>query len=151
MLSFNFKLNQSENQLHKKIESIMNADIPHRGIFNNKLFSEGIHFNRNDEIVSGTFLDFNEYETTRRGSPIRANFHGKIISTDDGYYFKGWIYPNPIEFIFITVIVCIFLYGGIENPVSAIIAIIVYAIFLWGFNKLSKECYKELEYIFSGK
>lgn len=151
MQKFCFRLNKTEEQFRHNIDTSIIYDAPETFLFS-KNYGKGLSFTRNDEIIKGVYLQNSDKidESFKRGVSIRVCFHGKIIHNDDGDFFTGWIYPDPLQLLFIICVFFSFLFFG-ETMIQKIISVVATAAFLFGFSSLTQKCFKELSFITSGE
>lgn len=151
MQKFCFKLSKTEEQFRHNIDTAMMYDKPEIFLFF-KNYGKGLSFTKNDEIISGVYLQNSDKseDSLHNGVSIRARFRGKIISNDDGCFFTGWIYPDPIGLAVVIYTFLMFLILS-EAMFPKLFAAGATAFFLHGYMTLISKCVKELSFIATGE
>lgn len=151
MKNFRFRLNKTEEQFRNNIDSVMMYDRPETFLFF-KNYGKGLSFIENNELIKGVYLNSSDkaHDGFRNGSSIRVRFHGKIIRNDEGYFFTGWIYPDPLTFLIILYTFFAFMFNS-ESIAFMIFPAVVTAMFIAGFISLTKKCFSELSFMASGE
>ena len=134
MLFFNLTPAIEKSTIRENINRLMESDRPGRGIFGFLNYSRGLHFKRNDEIISGIYLMENEGESIH--SPMKTYFRGRLLQQGENLIFKGFIIPYPLEAIFII---------AIPWLTTVWIAMLIYLVFGCFYFKLITENYKDLK------
>lgn len=101
---FTFELdNITEETVHKRIDTIISYDRTEKGFFGLPIYSAGLHFERNDRVVSGIFTEEDELEgTRRRGAAPKTRFKGKFKENNGKVIFDGFIFPDLITIMFLV-------------------------------------------------
>lgn len=151
MQKFCFKLSKTEEQFRHNIDVSMTYDRPDEFLFF-KNYGKGLSFTRNDEIITGVYLQNSDRpdESSARGASIRARFRGKIIHRDEGDFFIGWIYPDPIGLLVVLATFFSFLVYGEAVFVKAFSTIITIVVLFW-YMSLTTKCFNELSFMASGE
>ena len=151
MQKFCFKLSKTEEQFRHNVDVSMVYDRPDRFLFF-KNYGKGLSFTRNGETISGVYLQNSDKfdESFTRGASIRARFHGKIIHRDEGDFFTGWIYPDPIGlFIVLEVFFSFLIYN--EAVFAKVFSTVITIIVLYWYMNLTTKCFNELSSIATGE
>lgn len=146
MYFFSIKIDTSEDFIRDKIDRLISLDEPVRDFWGNRFYSAGIHFTRNDCVISGFYLQSGE-KRRRGGNPIRTCFRGKFKSRKEGIYFEGYIVPRVTEIFFLLFCFVSSIIYSRYLP-AVIFVITVFLVFFIGYIKLTLDNYNDLKQIF---
>ena len=151
MQKFCFRLNKTEERFRDNIDASIIYNPPETFLFF-KNYSQRLSFTQNGDTIKGVYLQCSDKESDslRHGSSIRARFHGKITEKEDGVYFSGWIYPDPVGFAVIIYTFLMFLIYS-ETMFPKLFAAGTTVAFLCGYISLVSKCFKELSFMTTGE
>ena len=151
MQRFCFRLSKSEELFRDNIDASIIYNPPETFLFF-KNYSKGLSFTHNGDIIKGVYLQSSDKESDglRHGASIRARFHGRLLKKDDGIYFSGWIYPDPIGFAFVMYTFLMFLIYS-ETVLPKLFAAATAIAFFYGYISLISRCFAELSFMTTGE